>query len=90
MAGLIRAARRKKGLNQAQFAALIGKSQGMVSRYESGESVPPGDVIMHCMHSVSPDSISSDRVQALEQLRQAAEALLSAIITLQEVDSSDA
>ncbi len=47
---LVRHARRASGLNQANFAKKLGKSQGVVSRYEQGRVSPPGEVVMHCIH----------------------------------------
>lgn len=47
---LVRRARHASGLNQAGFAKKVGKSQGVVSRYEQGHVSPPGEVVMHCMH----------------------------------------
>lgn len=49
---LVARARDKKGLNQAEFGAVFGKSQGEISRYESGEVRPPADILMHCMHEL--------------------------------------
>jgi len=49
-AHLIQRARHASGLNQADFAKKVGKSQGVVSRYEQGLVSPPGEVVMHCMH----------------------------------------
>ena len=49
---LVSQARRKKGLSQAEFGALFKKSQGEISRYESGEVSPPLEVFMHCMHEL--------------------------------------
>ena len=53
-AALIRQARAALGLSQAQFGDRLGRSQGVVSRYESGQVAPPADVIMHCMHVLEP------------------------------------
>lgn len=49
-ADLVKKSRESLGLSQAAFGALIGKSQGVVSRYEKGEVAPPGDVAMQCMN----------------------------------------
>jgi hypothetical protein len=35
--------------NQAEFGKFIGKSQGLVSKYESGAVNPPADVLETCM-----------------------------------------
>lgn len=49
-AQLVKSSRKSLGLNQSDFGALIGKSQGVVSRYEKGEVAPPGDVAMQCVN----------------------------------------
>ncbi|WP_142806913.1 helix-turn-helix domain-containing protein [Stenotrophomonas maltophilia] len=89
-ADLVGRARRKLGLKQGQFAIRLGKSQGVVSRYEKGEVEPPGEVMMHCMHilaSVSESAASTatgsqatevpTSPQALDQLVQTLEGALS-------------
>jgi len=82
-ADLVGRARRKLGLKQGQFAAKLGKSQGVVSRYENGEVEPPGEVMMHCMHILAAPSGSADDVptspQALDQLVQTLERALSLV-----------
>lgn len=35
--------------NQSDFARLLGKSQGLVSKYERGIVNPPADVLEKCM-----------------------------------------
>lgn len=47
---VIRQARERSGLSQAAFAAKLGRTQGVVSRYESGAVMPPADVVMQAMH----------------------------------------
>jgi transcriptional regulator with XRE-family HTH domain len=49
-AELVRQARQITGKNQYDFGVMLGKDQSLVSRYERGQSSPPTDVIMHCMH----------------------------------------
>jgi transcriptional regulator with XRE-family HTH domain len=52
----VSAARDLLGLSQTQFGATIGRTQTVISKYESGLVNPPADVIMHCMHILSaPD-----------------------------------
>lgn len=63
---LVLRARQKKCLNQADFGALFGKSQGEVSRYESGEVRPPPDVLMHCMHELGLVAAPEPDVSAFE------------------------
>jgi predicted transcriptional regulator len=58
-AALVRSARERLGLNQGQFAAEIGKSQGVVSRYERGAVDPPSEIVMHCMHILRENETSS-------------------------------
>ena len=76
---LVNSARRKLGLNQKEFACYIGKSQGVVSRYESGAVEPPGEVIMHCMHILSATSSFSTGLGALDDLLQTLEGALSLV-----------
>lgn len=89
-ADLVGRARRKLGLKQGQFAIRLGKSQGVVSRYEKGEVEPPGEVMMHCMHILASVSESAASMatgsqatavptspQALDQLVQTLEGALS-------------
>ncbi|TPD95128.1 helix-turn-helix domain-containing protein [Stenotrophomonas maltophilia] len=89
-ADLVARARRKLGLKQGQFAVSLGKSQGVVSRYEKGEVEPPGEVMMHCMHILASVSVVADppaagshagvalpSPQALDQLVQTLEGALS-------------
>jgi transcriptional regulator with XRE-family HTH domain len=45
---IIYLARKGKGLNQKEFSKLIHKSQAMVSKYESGASIPPGNILQSC------------------------------------------
>jgi len=62
---IIREARGNK--SQAEFSALLGKSQGLVSKYEKGIVNPPTDIIEKCMkildmHNTNkkPDGIGTD------------------------------
>jgi ribosome-binding protein aMBF1 (putative translation factor) len=86
-AQLVRSARQKLKCSQHEFADSIKRSQGVVSKYESGKVSPPSDVVMHCMHIVnSTQDISGERApmsdprwqavsSALNQLNRALEAL---------------
>ena len=73
---LIQRARHASGLNQANFAKKLGKSQGVVSRYEQGLVSPPGEVIMHCMH------ILEKHLQNVVRTPQTWDALLRALDTV--------
>jgi transcriptional regulator with XRE-family HTH domain len=87
MAQLVRSARQKTGLSQEVFARVIGRSQAVVSKYESGKVSPPGGVIIHCMNIMKPSEPAPNvAVQAsdprwrslfsaLHQLNRAVEAL---------------
>ena len=66
-ADLVGRARRKLGLKQGQFAAKLGKSQGVVSRYEKGEVEPPGEVMMHCVHILASVTDTTDAVPTIPQ-----------------------
>lgn len=70
---LVRQARKKIGKNQKDFARYLGKDQSVVSRYERGQAMPPGDVIMHCMHILRADAggkMEVDLDELLVRIRQ--------------------
>lgn len=70
---LVFQARQKKGLSQAKFGEIFDKSQGEVSRYESGEIRPPPEILMHCMHELGllstqePEVSSSELVKLIQK-----------------------
>jgi transcriptional regulator with XRE-family HTH domain len=68
-AQFVRAARQKLRCSQHEFADFIKRSQGVVSKYESGKVSPPADVIMHCMHILNPSRDSSGERAPLSDLR---------------------
>lgn len=78
-ADVVSRARRILGLNQASFGKMVGKSQGVISRYENGEVEPPGHITMHCVHILR----SGDRAEAppgsLDELVAALEATLEMV-----------
>jgi len=48
---------------QAEFANVLGKSQGLLSKYESGKVNPPAAIVEKCMkmlNKVEDESVSSD------------------------------
>jgi transcriptional regulator with XRE-family HTH domain len=47
---IVRAAWKRSGLSQAQFARLLNKSQPMLSKYMSGTAIPPSDIVIVCMN----------------------------------------
>lgn len=49
---LIKLAIEESDMKQAEFARVIGKSQAQVSKYLSGSSKPPDDIIIRCMNIV--------------------------------------
>jgi len=55
---IIKKARGNK--SQEAFAREIGKSQGTLSKYETGEVSPPSEVLEHCMHLLNNDESLSD------------------------------
>lgn len=67
-------ARRILQLNQHDFAIKLGKTQSVLSRYESGDVQPPSDVIMHCMHILDEHS-SLDYSDSVEEIVQKIRAL---------------
>jgi len=78
-------------LSQQEFGIEIGKNQGVVSRYESGEVAPPGDVIMHCMHileppiagSAAPSGLAPPVEFAMQAIRGALTAMIEAVDNLE-------
>ena len=78
-AELVTAARAKTKLSQREFGERVGKSQGLISKYESGSVAPPANVIIHCMnildgriHDADPAHGGWEAVQvALAQLQKA-------------------
>lgn len=83
-AELVGKARQKLGLKQKHFAEKLGKSQGVVSRYEKGEVEPPGEVTMHCMQILGGGESISGRPQTLEDLVQTLERALSLLRTMRD------
>lgn len=82
---LIRLAREAKGLTQTEFAAELGKSQGQISRYESGRVDPPASVCMHCMHILRPAlPVTPAFGAALETVRTTLDVLMRAVQQLQQ------
>jgi len=55
-ASIIRQARLFLKLNQKDFAEQLGKTQSVLSRYESGDVQVPSNIVMHCMHILNKDS----------------------------------
>lgn len=45
---IIYLARKHKGLSQKDFSRTINKSQSMISKYESGKAIPPGNILILC------------------------------------------
>ncbi|MEJ1360716.1 MAG: helix-turn-helix domain-containing protein [Candidatus Sedimenticola sp. (ex Thyasira tokunagai)] len=71
-AQILKNARKKLDINQTVFAKQLGKTQGTLSRYESGDVPPPSEVIMHCMHILNSDPASDsveDLIEKIGQLR---------------------
>lgn len=66
---IVRTARKLMKLNQEDFADRIGKTQSVLSRYESGKVKPPSEIIMHCMHILNQDSFSADIEQIISKVR---------------------
>lgn len=66
-ANLVRLARLKLDMNQAQFAKVVSRSQTLVSKYERGKVLPPSDVVLQCMHIVH-GSVSSRIAVSIEAI----------------------
>lgn len=67
---IVRSAREKLQLNQYDFSIHIGKSQGVLSRYERGKVNPPATIIMHCMNILNSGTDSYDIEQIITKLRK--------------------
>ena len=90
--GIVRNARKLKGLTQAQFGDELGRGQSLVSKYEKGLVEPPGEVVMHCMTisggaaPISPEDVArlvAQRLGAPEfaKLRAAIGVLIQSVPT---------
>lgn len=82
-ARLIREARIKTGLNQARFASTLGKSQSLISKYESGLVYPPGEVIMRCMHITR---VQNQALEGAEDWRAVRAALADVMVAIQALE----
>lgn len=87
---MIRSARNAKNLSQQAFGEFLGKSQGVISRYEHGLVDPPTEILMQCMHILAPPTSPSPAVlePAISGVRQALEALGRALDVLQRASVS--
>lgn len=81
----VRRARKARGMTQQAFAAELGKSQAVLSRYERGQVDPPTEVFMHCLHILDPPSPNAEQSfgTALSSVRSALDALRLALDDLQ-------
>ncbi len=66
---IVRQARKLLQLNQNDFANRFNKSQGVLSRYETGAVSPPSDIIMHCMHILQNDAEAYDIENLIEKIK---------------------
>ncbi len=64
---VIRQARKILKLNQRDFAQQLGKTQSVLSRYESDRVHAPSDIVMRCMHIIEENSIS-DNSDSMEEI----------------------
>lgn len=86
IAALVRRARHTLDLNQGEFAAILGKSQAVVSRYEQGSVDPPGEVVMRCVQILGGvSSAPQTQVSSWSELQAALEAAVAIVRTLREV-----
>lgn len=64
---IIRTARGMLKLNQTAFAEKMQTSQSLISKYESGKTNPPADIIDKCMLIIHRENIGGDvSIKALE------------------------
>ena len=74
----VRAIRRKLGMNQQQFWAMLGVTQSGGSRYESGRNIPrPVQQLLRMVHIEHIDihKIKREDYEVIEYLRTARSAL---------------
>lgn len=64
---VIRQARKILKLNQSDFAQKLGKTQSVLSRYESGRVHAPSDIVMHCMHIIEKNTLL-DNSDSMEEI----------------------
>ena len=76
---IIYLARKRKGLSQKDFSRIINKSQAMISKYESGKAIPPGNILVQCQEMLDEadkppvsDGINSDIEELIQMLRSKA------------------
>src|SRR3546814_10091446 len=55
-AQLVTRARAFLALSQHDFGSRVGKSQGLISKYEHGQVAPPAHVIIHCVNVLGGDA----------------------------------
>ena len=75
---LVREARRRAGLTQAELAAAIGTKQSVVSRWERGHDVPRADTLVEILRACGfetdliarPSDTGVDRAQIRQMLRR--------------------
>jgi len=69
-ASIVRQTRQLLQLNQKDFAHRFKKTQGVLSRYETGAVPPPSYIIMHCMHILENNAESDDLENLIGKIRQ--------------------
>lgn len=52
-------------MSQADFARLLGKTQGLVSKYENGMVNPPSDTVEKCMAIIEKNNSDDVSLDAL-------------------------
>jgi predicted transcriptional regulator len=71
---IVREGRARLGLTQQQMGKLVARSQGEISRIESGKVEPPIWIIMYLLH-IYPDLLSSPNA-GVQQLKVIVRALV--------------
>ena len=46
ISALIKGIRKRMGMTQLEFAILIDSTRGNIAKYETGLTIPPGDVML--------------------------------------------
>jgi transcriptional regulator with XRE-family HTH domain len=61
-------ARRVLDETQAEFAARMGTTQSLISRYEAGLVAPPAELLMHCVDILDSSFAANVTLEALVAL----------------------
>jgi transcriptional regulator with XRE-family HTH domain len=95
-ATLIREARRRAGITQAELARRLGTTQSVISRWERGHDAPRVDTLVDILRAcgfesdlvLRPSDSGVDRAQIREQLSMPAEKRLQSSVNVSRMRAS--